>query len=315
MPNVTVYDIETYPDNGKTVTVQLSSIVPVGAEGDEKWVISSSTTGYSDNTARTAIQDLYIREIKAGWFKSSGLAGGTFDITSSSKTIGVKMDASNYTYYIELEEGYNLTGDAIAADMEEKIRAIPDGATWNSADTGYQLSYKNCIVEFVNNRFYIVSGDVAPYYTGASRSSVYITSSGVDTAYTDLGFELGVDSQTMAGLKPREVLLASNYTSGSATMVIGNGTGAVDGDVFYITDGTNSDYFIAISVSGTTLTVPVSGTNSFEPVAHSYTANSARVQRMMPGDPTADPTPYYVDVDSLVRFGIKSMANQLDFSS
>lgn len=315
MPNVTVYDIENYPDNGKTVTVQLSSVVPVGAEGDEKWVISASTTGYSNITNRTAIQDIYIREIKAGWFKSSGLAGGTFDVTASSKTLGIKMDASNNTYYIELDEGYNLSGDAIAADMEEKIRAIPDSGYWQTEDAGYELSYRNCIVEFVNNRFYIVSGDVSPYYTGTYRSSVYVTSSGVDTAYSELGFKLGIDSQTMAGQKPREVLLASNYTAGSANMTIGAGSGASDGDVFYISDGTNSDYFIAISVSGTNLTVPVSGTNSFQPISHNYTANETRVQRMMPGDPTADPAPYYTDVDSLVRFGIKSMANQLDFSA
>ena len=35
MPNVTVYDLENYPDNGKTVSVVLASLVPVGAEGDD----------------------------------------------------------------------------------------------------------------------------------------------------------------------------------------------------------------------------------------------------------------------------------------
>ncbi len=156
MPNVTVYDLDNYPDNGKTVTVALASIVPVGAEGDERWVISSSTTGYSDITNRTAIQDLYIRDIRAGWAKSSGLKGGVFTIAAANKTLGIKMDSIATTYYIVLETGNNLSADAVAADMETKIRAIPTAWPWSTSDSGYELAYLNASVEFENNRFQIV---------------------------------------------------------------------------------------------------------------------------------------------------------------
>ena len=162
MPNVTVYDLDNYPDNGKTVTVALASVVAVGAEGDEEWVISATTNGYSDIANRTSIQNLYIRDIRAGWAKSSGLRGGVFTIDSGSKTLGIKMDAVSNIYYIELETGTNLPGDDIASDIETKIRAIPDSGAWSSSDDGYRLAYINASVEFVNNKFYIVAGSRYP---------------------------------------------------------------------------------------------------------------------------------------------------------
>ena len=317
MPNVTIYDLENYPDNGKTVSVVLSSLVPVGAEGDERWVISSSTTGYSDITNRTAIQDLYIRDIKAGWSKSSGLKGSTFTIGAANKTLGIKMDAITNTYYIVLETGSNLSGDAIAADMETKIRAIPDSWNYVAGDSGYSLSYMNASVEFGNSRFKIVSGSMEPYYTGASRTSVTVTASGVDTAYDDFGFDVGIDSQTMAGLVPKEVALGSSYTTDTTPMTIGAGTGVSAGDALYITDGNNSDYFTALAgTTDTSVVVATNGTNSFTGVANTYsTTSGTRVQVLKYGDSEAVPAPYYGTIDALVRFGIKTMAQQLDFSS
>ena len=60
--NVTVYDLDNYPDNSKTVTCDQQSIVPIGYGGDEQWVLSFVTSAYSDNTNNTAIQDIYVRE-------------------------------------------------------------------------------------------------------------------------------------------------------------------------------------------------------------------------------------------------------------
>lgn len=316
MPNVTVYDLDNYPDNGKTVTVNLASVVPTGSEGDERWVISSVTTGYSNITNRTAIQDLYIQDIRAGWAKSSGLKASPFTIGESNKTLGIKMDAAANTYYIELATGSNLSGEVIAADMETKIRALPDDWTWQSADDGFILSYKNASVEFANSKFQIIAGSMSSYYTGTNRSSVVVTASGSDTAYVDLGFSLGIISQTMAGLVPKEVNLGSSYTADSTPMTIDAGTGVLDGAALYITDGTNEDYFTALSgTTDTSVVVATSGTNGFGGVPHSYIAGEARVQLLKYGDPEAVPTPYYQDLDGLVRFGVKTMANQLDYSS
>lgn len=309
--NVTVYDLDNYPDNSKTVTNDLKLLTPIGYEGDEQWVLSFVTTAYSNNTSRTAIQDIYIREMKAGWLKSSGFAGnnGKFTIVSgTANQLNVKMDNSSQFYKIELAPGTNVTGEQVAEDMQTKVRAIPDSAGWSTADNGYSLSYKNALVDYTGGRFIIVSGNIGKYYTGASRSSVAVSQYSTDTTYSGLGFDISISSETLSGNGPSEVLLASDFTAGATTMTVSAGLGAVDKDCCVITDGTNTDYFQATVVSGTTLTVS-------DGIASSYTANVAKVQLLRIQDPSQEPNPYHNTIDSLVRFGIDSISNQLDFSS
>lgn len=322
--NITVYDLDNYPDNNKTVTVNQSTIVPVGYEGDEQWVVSFTTTAYSNNTNRTAIQDIYVREMKSGWVKSSGFTGssGKFTLVSgTSNQLKIKIDASAGAsggggyYTIELDPGVNLAGEVVAADMETKIRALPDDASWVTADNGYSLAYKNAMVDYANGRFKVVSGSVGRYYTGTNRSSVDIAKVSADTCYETLGFDLAIDSQTIASQSIKEVLLTSNYTTNTASMVIGDGSGAVAGDCAMITDGTNIDYFPIISVSGTTLTVPTSGVNGFTGIANSYVADVSKVQILREQDPDQEPVAYYNTIDGITRWGIMSIANQIDFSS
>lgn len=320
--SVSVYDLENYPDNPKTMTVDQKTIVPVGYEGDEQWVMSFATNATAEGS--TSIQDIYVREFRAGWYKSSGLVGtgGRFTLVSgASYQLNVKMDNSagatgNGGYYtISLEPGTNVAGEAIAEDMEEKIRALPDGGTWNSSDDGYKLSYINCSVEYTNGKFWIVSGSMSAYYTGAYRSSVDVAQSGSDTSYSTLGFDLGISSQDMASVDPKESLVTSSYTVGDAALTIGAGTGVSEGDVFMVTDGTNSDYCVALSgTTDTSVAVPVSGTNGFNGISNNYTANQAKIQLLRPQDPDQVPAIYHNSYDKLVRWGIKSIANQIDFS-
>jgi len=309
--NVTVYDLDNYPDNSKTVTTDLKLLTPIGYEGDEQWVLSFITSGYSNNTNRTAIQDIYIREMKAGWLKSSGFAGnnGKFTITSgTANQLNIKMDNSSQFYKIELAPGVNVTGEQVAEDIQTKIRAIPDSAGYATADDGYALSYKNALVDYTGGRFVIVSGNIGKYYTGANRSSVVVSQYSTDTTYSGLGFDISISSEVLAGNGPSEVLLASDYTAGASTMEVAAGLGAVDKDCCVITDGTNTDYFQAAVVSGTTLTVS-SG------IANSYTNGIAKIQLLRIQDPDQEPKNYHSTIDSMVRFGIDSIANQLDFSS
>jgi len=316
--NITVYDLDNYPDNTKTVTLDHKTIVPVGYEGDEQWVLSFVTTAYSDNTNATTIQDIYVREIKAGWLKSSGLVSAPFTIGPSNKTIGIKMDAASTYYYIDLDEFADLSGDAIAADMEDKIRAIPDDWRWSSSDDGYKLAYMNASVEWQDDKFYIVSGSVSPYYIGANRSSVAVTASGSDTCYDDLGFNLSVDSQTIKGTAIYECLIGANYTIDTDTLTLGTNIGIVVGDCLMITDGTNTDYFTAISgTSGVAVKVCTAANNSYTGIKHSYvtTSGGTKVQRLKEQDPEQVPAAYYDTVDAITRWGIKSISNQIDFTS
>lgn len=316
--NVTVYDLDNYPDNSETVTVDHLTVVPVGYEGDEQWVLSFSTTAFSDNDNSTAIQDIYVREIKAGWAKSSGLVGtgGKFTISSGTgDKLNVKMDNSSQYYYITLDPGVNLGGDVIASDMQAKIRALPDAAQWQAADAGYALAYRNAVVDFTDGKFRIVSGSVGKYYTGTNRSSVKISKYSTDTLYETLGFDLGVDSETIAGNAPTEALVTSTYTAGTSPLTIAAGTGVQAGDALVITDGSNTDYFVALAgTTDTSVVVAVTGTNNYAGISNSYTADESKVQVLKMQDPESLPRAYYETVDAITRWGIMSVTNQIDFS-
>lgn len=315
--NITVFDLENYPDNNKTVTVDVTKVTPVGSEGDEKWVLSTVTSAFSSISNSTTIQDIYVQEIKAGWAKSSGLVGtgGNFSVntTPEGKTLGIKMDASSKTYYIELDTGVSIGGDTIAADMETKIRAIPNTGAWATADD--KLAYMNASVEFTNGKFYIISGTVSPFYTGANRSSVVVTASGGDSAYGTLGFNLSVDSESVASTAVNESLVSSSYTTDNSPLSVDTLTVSA-GDALAITDGTNTDYFMALDgTTATSIVVAVSGTNGYVGIANSYTLIESKVQVLRMQDPDQAPVAIYDEVDEILRWGIKSIVNQIDFSS
>lgn len=314
--NVTVYDLDNYPDNSKTVSIDLKTVIPVGEEGDEKWVLQFYTTAYSDNVARTAIPDIYVRDVKAGWAKSSGLVGvgGKFTLDGSSNTMGVQVDSSSNVYYIELETGNNMTSAAIAADMEDKIRAVPDQVDFDDAE--YTSAYRNSSVELKNGKFYIISGSMSTYYTGSDKSSVDVTASGSDTCVDVLGFNLMTSSEAIAGTAIKEALLSSSYTAGTSPLVINTGTAVTAGRSLHITDGINEDYFTALSgTTDSSIVVATQSANGYDGVANSYNASEAKIQLLLPSDPDNEPLPYYTDIDGIVRWGIKCMANAIDFSS
>ncbi len=321
--SITVYDLENYPDNPKTVTIDQKSVVPVGGEGDEKWVFSCITSAYG-GTGTTAIQDLYIQEIKTGWLKSSGFVGtgGKFSITDSSNNLKVKIDNSAGAvggggyYTVALASGTNLTADVIADDMEIKIRALPDDASWVTGDDPYKLAYMNASVEYKDGKFWIISGSVSPYYTGASRSSVKVAKVASDTCYETLGFDLSVDSQTVAGTSIKEALLTSNYSVEDAILYIGAGTGVTTGDCLIVTDGTNTDYFTALSGTiSTEVAVSTTAVNGHAGILHGYTTGVSKIQILREQDPDQAPLAWHDTVDSIVRHSIKSVANQIYFGS
>ena len=311
--NVTVYDLENYPDNAKTVTADQTTVVPTGAQGDEKWVLSFVTSAYSDISNTTAIQDIYIQEANAGWAKSSGLVSSPFTIGASNKTLGLNIDNSSGYYYVQIAEA-SYGGDSMASELQTQIRAIPASGLWSSSDD--DLAYKNAIVNYNDGKFYIVSGNVGEFYTGTSRTSVVLTSSGSDTLYDDMGFNLGFDSETIAGVSINEALVSSNYSADSSPLSIDTGTGVTVGDCLMITDGTTTDYFTALSgTSGGTVVVSTTATNSFAGIMNSYTTGEAKVQILREQDPDQTPVSYYSSVDDITRWGIMSIVNQIDFSA
>ncbi len=318
--NIDTQDLDNYPGTTKRVTADLESVVPVGFEGDEQYVLSFSTSAYSDNTNRTAIQDLYAMTFIAGWCKSSGFAGsnGKFSITSSANQFMIRVDASTggaggyYTVTLETS-ATPIGGEAIAADMEEKIRAI----ILDTADAGFSTAYENASVEFTDGRFRIVSGSIGEYYTGADRSSVRVIAASSNDCSKTLGFDLPTSSEELAGVSVKEASLVTDYTVGDTTITISTGTGVVEGDSMMITDGSYTDYFTVLSGSTTTvLTVPTMATHNFNGIINNYTTTSgARIQLLREQDPEGKPTAWYESVDDIIRYGIKVMINEIDYSS
>ena len=322
--NVDTQDLENYPGTVKRATIDQASIVPVGEEGDEKYVYKFSTTAYSDNTNNTAIQDLYIREFKVGWCKSSGFAGsgGKYDLDSTHYMLKVSVDATvsgtdgNGYYTIALDYNVDetpISGEAIAADMEEKIRAL----TMQTADTGYALSYKSASVWFQGGKFYITSGSVGAYYTGSNKTSVRVVAADANDCSAELGFDLGMNTETMSAIAVREAILGSDYTTDTTPLTVGAGTSVTAGDCMVIQDGTNTDYFTALSgTTDTSVVVPTNANNGYVGIANSYTtASGAVIQKLRKQDPDGIPTMWFIDIDSVTRHGLKYIINQIDYSS
>lgn len=320
--NVNTQDIDNYPGVVKRVTVDQEQFIPTGFAGDEQYAITISTSAYSDNTSNTAIQDLYIMEFDAGWCKSSGLrgTGGKFALDASNNSLKVKMDATisgtdgngYYTIVLDHNNGLGIAGSAVAADMEEKIRSI----TVETGDAGYQLSYTNATVEFIDGKFWIVSGSIGRYYSGTYRSSVDVQPAATNDCTTILGFDVPVRSEVIDSQSVAETLIAADYTGGTTPLQLTSAAGITIGDCLAITDGVNTEYFPVLAISGTNITVPITGTNGFDGISNNYvTASGAQVQLLKMQDPDVRPLTYFDSVDSLVRYGLKNIINQIDYSS
>lgn len=318
-------DLENYPGITKKVTVDLSSVIPIGFEGDEQFTLSTSTTAYSDNVTRKAIQSLYITEMKAGWCKSSGFTGssGKFYIDDTHKSLKVKLDTTvsgidgTGYYTINLTPNDDMTpvdGEVLADELEQKIRGIADVIV--PADTGFTLAYKNASVEYKNSKFWVVSGSVGKYYSGSNRSSVSIIAADTNDCTERLGFNLPTTSASLANVAVKETLLNSNYVSNTSTVSVNTGTGAQSGMAYMITDGTHTDYFTALSgTTDSSIVVATTGTNGYVGISNSYNANGAKLQLLKEQDPEGTPTSWYTSIDQLIRYGIKVMASQIDYSS
>lgn len=299
--NVTVRDIDNYPGNSKTVTVDLNQLVALGGGGDEVWLASASTTATASGSA--TIQPVYINENMLGWSKSTGFNQGPYTINASQNTLKVSIDGGTARTITLSNQDNPVTGEAVAADMQEKIQVL---AVTGGLEAG-NLSYKNATVEFSNGRFVIKSGAVNDSYTGTDRTSVAVTVGDSNNVATHLGFFAPIESYTIAGRSVKETYVAFQYTVSSGTVLaVNNGTVASTGDCIAVTDGTNTEYRYVSSAVASTITLNTAMSNS-------YAANS-RVQVLREQDPASTPVSVFVTVDDAVRFALASITNQLDFS-
>jgi hypothetical protein len=307
--NITVRDLDNYPDTSKTITVDQSTLVPTGSLGDEKWVLSFKTTAYSDNTALTAIQDIYVQEFSTGWIKSSGLVdlGGGVIISPTSKSFEISIDGSSWYDVILTEDTYGP--NSLADHIQTVVRAVPtaSGVSWSSSDD--PLAFKNAIVEYYEGKLKVVSGNVSEFYTGSNKSSVNMRVNDVDTLYKDLGFNLNVNSETIATRDIKESLVTTSCGPTSTAIVINTMAGLAAGDPMAIIDSSHTEYFLAEAGTSTSNIVIASGT-----LTSTYSGTEAKVQKLRLQDPDQVPVNYHSTVDSIMRWGIMSVLNQIDFS-
>jgi len=325
--NIDTQDLQNWPGNVKRVTLDQSNIVLTGEEGDEQFVLSFSTSAYSDNTARTAIPDMYVTTMKTGWCKSSGLTGvgGKFTLTSSAHSLKINIDyttnsgtGSGDGFYI-IDLTYNMdstpiSGEIIAADLQLKIRSLADNLS--TGDEGLRLSYLNASVEYKNGQFFITSGSVGEYFNGVNRTSVLVSAADDTDASVILGFDLAITSMAIDAISVKEVLLASPYTGGTGSLTIAPGTGVSAGDCLMITDGNNKEYFTAIT--GTVdpnISLATLATNGYTGITNSYSALTSKVQILREQDTEVIPNFYHTTIDSICRHGVKTLINQIDYSS
>ena len=300
--NVSVFDLENFPNNPKTITVDLTELVPVGNSGEDTWVFSAITTATASGSA--VIQRLYISTTKFGWIKSTGLNSGPYSITGSQRHIKVSVD-EDISSGVEIAldtSGLGIGGDAVAMDLQAKISAL---ASAGGAKIG-NLAYLNVIVRHVNGVFEIISGSTSSVYTGSLRSSVAVVDGTSTTGLAaELGFDMPFSSETLAAIPPTETSLASNYTSGTA-IVITTANGVLEGDCIAITDGTNTEFRGVENGIGINVTLS-SG------LANTYAAGSL-IQVLKVQDPTGQPSPAHTNLDDIIKFAIASIVNQIDFS-
>ncbi len=312
-----VMDLVNYPGTTKRVTIDTETLVPLGVDGDEKYMLSATTAAYSDAVDRTNIADLYVSTGKIGWSKSSGFKGinGKFALDTGVNVLGVKMDATvsgtaggYYEVTLDHDDGVGKKGEDIASDLQTKLRDV----TCNAGDAGFQLAYQSCSVVFKDNKFYIASGTIGDTFTGPYRSSVLVGGSPASDCADLLGFDQQVTTENLSSIYTLEAALASDYTAAATTLNVSLLTGISAGDALCITDGTNTDYFVAEAFSSGDITV---SSDSVLGIANSYTtAAGSYVQVLKKGDPDNLPDSYHKDTDELLRYMAKIMINQIDFS-
>lgn len=299
--NIPVFDLVNAPGTQKTVTVDLTEVVPTGNNGEDKWVFTVSTTATASGSA--SIQKLYIDNMKLGWAKSSGLKVGPYNITNTKRHLKVAIDeviGSGVEVALTASD-LPVSGEDVAKELQQKIS--------NTAKTGGakagNLSYLNARVTFSNNVFSIVSGVASDTYSGTDRSSVVVADGTTTTGLAaELGFNIPLYSEVLDSTAVKETSVASTYTSPSTSLVI---TSAVvsTGDAIAITDGTNLEYRGVTTGGGTTLTLASGFSNSY--------AAGSKVQVLRMQDASAEPPAVYNTVDDYIKYGISYIVNQIYF--
>jgi hypothetical protein len=300
--SLTVVDSVNFPDNSKTVSVDLKSIVDSLSEGDERWFLTVTTNALS--TGSTSIDDELVSYTLNGFSRSSGLASQPYVVTSGHNYLNISIDGS-VTREIGISTGtYN--GTSVSTALEEAIRALADTGELEAGN----LSFKNSAVDFNNGKIEIKSGTISNTYVGTGRSSVVVTDGTTGTGLAALlGFDIPYESVSLAALAGtiNTTKTSGTVSSGSSLSVV-DGTGFSDGDAIVVRAANGNTQNFVISSGGGTTTFTV------VPNVSVSLASGSKVQTLVEDDPDSVPTSPTSDVDSILTKAVASIVAQIDFS-
>ena len=298
--NVVVRDLDNYPDNSRTVTVDLVSLIPVGTKGDEEWAITVYTSARADGG--TEIQDVFVRKNCLGYSRSTGFNPGPYTITGGSQDqFGISINGSAVCQVELTPSATALTGAAVAADMQEKIRDLAKPA---AAEAG-NLAFSNAAVCFIDGSFFVKSGVLTDQYVGSNKSSVRITKGSENDVAAHLGFLGAIESEVIASRHIKETYVAATYTTGT-TLEVADGSIFSEGDYIAVTDGIDTSKEEVVSINTNELTLSGSLSEGY--------AVMSRVQILEMQDPYTVPTSVLGSVDDTVRYALYTIIDQIDFS-
>jgi hypothetical protein len=203
--NQTVYSPQ-YPNNSKTVTVDIVSRIPLGAEGDEKFVLYLYTSAYSNTTNSTTIAPIYMYEMRRGWAQGFEVSS---PINTSGGTITVAIDETDVGAVTLTVESGSHNGSVLASDLQAQLQY--EAVSGTKAAASNKLSYLNAQVKYEDSRISFYSGSTRQYFNNADRtktSSVKVTGG---TAGAALGFTTGYPNSYDI------VTTASGYLHGPAS--------------------------------------------------------------------------------------------------
>ena len=310
---IVVFDFEHPEYDAKTVKVDIGTLIQTGHSGEEKWLLKFYTSELSNVDSREGIKSVYLEQLSSGWYKSSGLVGTSFTISTNNDSLNIRLDNSSGTYKIILDHGTGLKGTVVANEIKRKINDIPNSVDWIDIGDPIKFCYTNCNVKYKDDKFYILSGSSGEY-SGSEVSSVDVSEVSGDTCYYTLGFHLGVSSKSLDSIIINESLLLQDYVTNTSNLLLDNNISPEDGDVFYITDDLNEDYFICISGSTVgNLKVQTSNVNSYIGIKNNYLAGATKIQVLKKNDPDFIPTNYTISIDDMIKWGINNIANKIDY--
>lgn len=181
---VTVYD-DNYPNNTKTVYLDIISRVPADGDGGDKYLLNvyTATNVYSDNANLTSVDPILISDLRRGWAQSFSVSS---PITTNGGTLDVALDEEDSgALTLTIASGV-YSGQQIADSLQEQLTA--SGTKYTATNW---TSYRDSQVLYQDGKFVILSGSTKKSFNTSDWTDVSSARVTGGTVAGNLGFSTG----------------------------------------------------------------------------------------------------------------------------